>query len=50
MAKRTFKILRCHRKILKVCLAILQHARKGKKLDFLDRIHVFYLNIGYLGK
>ena len=31
MAKHTLKILRCqHRKIFKVCLAILQHyARKG---------------------
>ena len=30
MAKGTLKILRCeHRKIFKVCLAILEHAWKG---------------------
>ena len=44
MAQHTFKILRCeHRKIFKVCLAILQHyAWKGYKSgEFQVVWHIF---------
>ena len=40
MAKHTLKILRCkHRKIFKVCLAILQH----EKSDFIAHMFYFYI-------
>ena len=38
MAKHTLKILRCeHRKIFKVCLAILHYARKGSDAEKMFR-------------